>query len=362
MLKRMLNLAQYELLNYPHKSIGYYLTRPLKALAGNDKDVKDRACFGNALLAKSMLDYYKTHVNTEAAKEIIEVVRRYVDRIILGGVKLRFIDDAYVGVVILELYEITSNEKYRKAAEKIYVRLTEAETDTVGSFVYRPKDKKKFFHAESIGAVCPFLSKYSKVTGDPNAMALAITQIENLMKYGMDEKTILPYHGYDSKTGMKYGIIGWGQTVGKIMIGISEMLLYMDSNRPEYDGIRQFYRRLVDKVETYQADGGLYHWQLNAKDGPADTGASAMILYSIAQSVEDKVLIGIHKTRLMRGVEAIMACVQEDGSLPGASIEAKDFNDYPMIFDAFPWALGAAIALFTLVEGELIKINEYVDI
>ena len=361
MLKRMLNLAQYELLNYPRKSIGYYLVRPFKALAGNDKDVKDRACFGNALLAKSMLDYYKTHVNTEVAKEIIEVVKRYADRIILGGINLKFIDDAYVGVVFLDLFEITSNEKYRRAAERLYDKLTNAEIDSAGSFVYRPKEKGKYFRVESIGATCPFLAKYAKITGDPNAIALAITQVNNLIRYGMDEKTIIPYHGFDSMSGMKYGIIGWGQAVGKVMIGISEMLLYMDSDRPEYDGIRQFYRRLVDKVETYQADGGLYHWQLSAKDGPADTGTSAMILYSIAQSVEDKVLIGIHKTRLLRGTEAIMACIQEDGSLPGASAEANGFNDYPMVFDAFPWALGAAIALLTLAEGELAKNNEYVD-
>lgn len=362
MLKRMLNLAQYELLNYPHKNACYYISRPFKALAGNDKDVKDRACFGNALLAKSMLDYYRAHINTEEAKEIIEVVKRYVDRLLLGGMKIRFIDDAYVGIVILDLYELTNNEKYKKAAQKLYNRLTYAEVDAAGSLIYRPKENNKFIHAESIGAVCPFLAKYSKVLGDPNAIALAITQVSNLIYYGMDEKTIMPYHGYDSEKNMKYGIIGWGQAVGKIMIGLSEMLLYMDSNRPEYDTIRQFYRRLVDKVETYQADGGLYHWQLSAKDGPADTGASAMILYSIAKSVENKILIGIHKTRLMRGTEAIIACIQEDGSLPGASAEANGFNDYPMVFDAFPWALGAAISLITILEEELTKNNAGFDI
>ena len=69
----MLNLAQYELLNYPHKPLGYYLVRPIKALAGDNRDVRDKAGFGNAILAKAMIDYYKTHVNTEESKEIIEI-------------------------------------------------------------------------------------------------------------------------------------------------------------------------------------------------------------------------------------------------------------------------------------------------
>lgn len=361
MLKRMLNLAQYELLNYPHKSFGYYLSRPFKALAGNNDDVLDRACFGNALLAKAMMDYYKSHVNTEEAKEIIEVVKRYTDRILLGGVKLRFIDDAYFGVVVLDLYEITSNDKYKTAAQKLYGKIIAWDTNTDGSFVYRPDKKNKDIYVETIGAVCPFLAKYSKVLGDPTAITLATGQVNNLIRFGMDEKSILPYHGYDAQTGMKYGIIGWGQAVGKVMIGLSEMLYYMDSNSPEYDTVRHFYRRLVDKVETYQADGGLYHWQMAAKEGPADTGASAMILYAIAQSVDDKVLIGIHKSRLLRGTEAIIACIQDDGSLPGASCEAKGFNNYPMVFDSYPWALGAAISLLILQEGELAKNNESID-
>lgn len=362
MLKRMLNLAQYEVLNYPHKPVGYYLARPFKALVGNDKEVRDRAAFGNAILAKAMMDYYKKHVNTEEAKEILEVVKRYVDRIIFGRTKLRVIDDAYSGMVILDLYQITNSDKYRKAAQKLYAQIEKAEADSLGAIIYRPREKDSHVHVETIGAVCPFLVKYSTVMGDPNAMTLAITQIDNLINYGMDEKTILPYHGFDSSSGMKYGIIGWGQAVGKVMIGLSETLYYMPTDRPEYETIRQFYRRLVDKVETYQADGGLYHWQLSAKEGPADTGASAMILYSIAQSLEDKVLIGIHKSRLLRGTEAIIACIQEDGSLPGASAEANGFNDYPMIFDAFPWALGPAISLLTLLEEELTKNNEYLDI
>lgn len=362
MLKRMLNLAQYELLNYPHKSIGYYLARPFNALAGNDKNVKDKAGFANAFLAKAMMDYYKSHVNTEEAREIIDVVKRYVDGLLLGGFKFRFIDDAYVGMVILDLYEITSNERYKKAATKLFQRIANAETDSVGSFVFRPKENNKYIYSETVGYVCPFLTRYATMMNDPNALSLSITQVNNLIMYGMDEKTIIPYHGFDTETGIKYGIIGWGQSVGKIMIGLSEMLPYMQPGSNEYETIRQFYRRLVDKVETYQAEGGLYHWQLSAKDGPADTGASAMILYSIARSVEDKVLIGIHKSRLLRGTEAVMACIQEDGSLPGASIEAKGFNDYPMIFDSFPWALGSAISLLTILEEELTKNNASLDI
>ena len=352
MLNKMLNLAQYELLNYPHRSVGYHIGRPFRALFGNVKDPFDRIAFPNALLAKAMMDYYKKHVNTEEGKEILEVLKRYYNRWLLGGCRLYNIDDAYAGMALIDLYRITKNEKYKNAIDKIAQYLMSAETDTSGSMIYRPGENKKMVYADYIGSVCPFLAKYGTTFRDFNAVNLAVTQIENFMNKGMDEKTILPYHGYDVETGMKMGIIGWGQAVGRLMMGMSEVLFYMESDKPGYEEVRQYYRRLVDKVEIYQADGGLYHWQLSAKEGPADTAASAMILYSIAQSVEDKVIIGIHKSRMLRGVEAIKACVQDDGSLPGASAMSGEFGKYPMEFGAFPWSLGPAISLLVLNESE----------
>lgn len=44
---------------------------------------------------------------------------------------------------------------------------------------------------------------------------------------GMDELSGFPYHGFNSDTGMKYGIIGWGRAVGWLTSGMSESLAYL---------------------------------------------------------------------------------------------------------------------------------------
>jgi len=352
MLIRMINQAQYELLNYPHRSVGYYLARPFRILVGRDNDPVDRMAWPNALLAKALMDYYKKHVNSEEAKEISYVVRRYYDRWIFHRKKLFTIDDAYAGMALIDLHQITKNQKYKDAVDAILDFVMHQETDNQGSIIYRPKDRKNYIFVDTIGAVCPFLAKYGKAYGDMDATTLAATQLQNYLENGMDDKLLLPYHGYDYTSGMKMGIIGWGIGVGKLMMGLSEALYYMDPERPEYEGLRMSYRRIVDKAEAYQMEGGLYNWQLSAKDGPADTAATAMILYSIAQSLEDKVLIGIHKSRMLRGVDAIKACVQPDGTLPGASKETDRFNNYPIDFGAYPWALGPALSLLVMINEE----------
>jgi len=352
MLVKMLDQAQYELLHFPHRSLGYHLGRPFRALFSPGKDPYDRMSFGNGCLAKAMMDYYKKHVNSEEAKEIMNIVRRYYDKWYYSGRRLHYIDDLYAGVALIDLQKITGSERYKKGIDEMVKFANNFPTDPNGAFVYRPRKKEPYISAETIGAVCPFLAKYAATYDDMGVLSLAVNQVQNFLEFGMDEKTILPYHGYNYETGMKMGIIGWGQAVGKIMMGMSEMLYYMTPDNPSYEVIRMAYRRIVDKVEIYQTEGGLYSWQLGAKDGPADTAASAMILYSIAQSLDDKILIGIHKSRMMRGVEALKVCVLEDGSLPGASKEAKGFNNYPIEFDTYPWALGPAMSLFNILEEE----------
>lgn len=135
------------------------------------------------------------------------------------------------------------------------------------------------------------------------------------------------------------------------MLGMSESLAYIEESRPSYEVIKQAYRRLVDKVEAYQLKGGMYSWQLAAKEGPADTSATAMILYAIARSLENKVLIGIHKSRMVRGREALWDSVRE-GKIYGCLAECQGFGMYPQIYGAYPWSLGPALSLFAISEEE----------
>ncbi len=361
MINNMLNQAQYELLHYPYYSLDAYLKRPFAALFDKHSKPIDKISFPNGLLAKALMDFYKRNVNTEEGGEALEVAKRFYNKWISKGCKVYSISDVYAGMALIDIHQITGQDKYKRGIDAIANFIFSHDTDDYGSLISYPERKDKMIFADSIGMLCPFMAKYAERYNDMNAMNLAVVMIQNYMSYGMDEKLMLPYQGYDSESHIKYGIIGWGMSVGRLLMGMSETLYYMEKDRQSYEQIKQYYRRIVDKVETYQAEGGLYHWQLSAKEGPADTGATAMILYSIAQSIEDKILIGIHKSRMQRGIEALKICVQEDGTLPGASKDTEKFNEYPIDFGAYPWALGPALSLM-LMTGEGIEKNESSDI
>ncbi len=343
----MVKEAEKELLNYPERSLVYYLKRTIKIIMGNKQPPLDKINWPNGLLAKSLIDYYMQNKNSEEAAIITKCLRKYYDRWIKRGCKIYYLDDIYSGMALIDLHRITGEEKYKKAAETMAQYLFHHEMDSAGSFPYRPEQKNGYIFADGIGMVCPFLCKYGSTYGDMNAINLAIVQIQNFIERGMDGKTGLPYHGYQLESGIKYGIIGWGRAVGWLMIGMAESLAYMEDITPGYDMIKQSYRRMVDKVEAYQLENGLYSWQLVAKEGPVDTSATAMILYAIARSLETKALIGIHKSRMERGRDALWNMVKE-GKLYDCLAECHGFSMYPQVYDAYPWSLGPALSLFAM--------------
>lgn len=347
----MVKEAEWELLHYPKRGMGYRIKRLAKGLLGKGMEPIDKINWPNGLLAVSLVDYYMQNKNSEEALVIMDCLKKYYDRWIRSGCKLYYVDDLVSGMALIELHQITGDEKYKKAADKMVQFLYQHERDEAGSYLYRVKQKNGYIFADMVGMVCPFLCKYGSTYGDSNAVNLAVSQIQNYLAYGMDEKTGLPYHGYHYESGVKYGIIGWGRAVGWLMIGMAETLNYLDKDRPSYELIKQAYRRMVDKVEAYQLEGGLYPWQLSAKEGPVDTSATAMILYAIAKSIENKVLIGIHKSRMLRGREALLSSVRE-GKIKGCLAECQGFSLYPQVYDAYPWSLGPALSLFVLTKEQ----------
>lgn len=347
----MVKEAEFDLLNYPKRKAGYYLKRTAKMLTGRAVEPVDKINWPNGLLAEGLVNYYKKNKNSEEARIIVEYLRKYYDKWIRSGHKLFYVDDMVSGISLIELHQITGEEKYKAAAEAMVQFLYHYERDAAGSFIYRPKQGNDYVFADMIGMVCPFLCKYGSTYGDSNAINLAVAQIQNFIECGMDEKTGLPYHGYQYKSGVKYGIIGWGRAAGWLLLGMSGALAYMNEHDQGYEAVKQAYRRLVDKVEAYQLEGGLYSWQLGAKDGPVDTSATGMILYSIAQSLENKVLIGIHKSRMVRGRDALFGSVKE-GRIYGALAECQGFCMYPQVYGEYPWSLGPALSLFAMTEEE----------
>lgn len=123
----------------------------------------------------------------------------------------------------------------------------------------------------------------------------------------MDEASGLPYHGFDSDTGVKYGIIGWGRAVGWLMSGISESLAYLPEKTPQFSFLRDHFQKLSAIVVGFQKEDGSFPWQLQAQDGPSDSSATAMIACALLRGMQFENLDGHYEENVLRAAEYLLA-------------------------------------------------------
>lgn len=343
----MVDEALTRLKYYPNYRARDHIKQFFKQLSEHETDPHGRIYWPAGLLANALIAYYRNNLNLEISLVIKHALIKHFKHFIKIKHKINCPDTALSGLALIELHQISKDDRYKQALDQITENLKRHAADEEGSLLFRSGKGSNHIYAEGIGMVCPFLCKYGNIYNDPEAVSLAVKQLLNFCRNGMDSRSGLPYHGYEHKENIKHGIIGFGRALGWLMAGMVESLIYMDKEHDGYDEIKQNFRRLVDKVEAYQREDGFYPWQLPAREGPYDTSATAMILYAIARGIENDILIGIHRSRLLRGRDALIK-ISADGKIYNCLADSGGFGIYPQEYDYYPWALGPALSLFSV--------------
>lgn len=265
-----------------------------------------------------------------------------------------YLDDLLAGEVFLAIYADYSKDQvangmingqnagqYRMAVEKMADYAFSYPTDETGSFPYRANQKNGHIYVDAIGLACPFLYEYGRSYEKDEGMELAVKQIANFLAYGIDAATGLPYHGYDIATGDKYGIIGWGRSVGWLLRGmLGCMTTVYGAER-----LKEPYAELIDAALIWQRKDGYFSWQLQAVEGPADTSATAMICLALQEGIRARMLQGEgYQDALEKGIHALRKSTK-NGRVYDCLGECEGFSRYPQQYGAYPWALGVALLL-----------------
>ena len=332
-LNELLQETKYQLFHYPEtdkKQMIKYVIKRIIRPAHTPK--KDTFFWPHALLTQSL----------EEAGEA-EVLKRYYDLWIEKGMPIHNIDNVMHGYSLLYVYEKTGEEKYKLAAERLYMFLVKYQREMQGCIPYR-KGNPNHIYVDGVGMIVPFLCRYGKMFEQREAMDLGIAQIRDFLESGMDEKSSLPYHGYDLKTGVKYGIIGWGRALGWLLLAMADSYEFVDEKDRQW--LSEVYRKLLINSLSYLRKDGYFSWQITAVEGPKDTSATAMIGYALKKGKiylmnenmqqEDRVLV----EDALKKIESAMVNSCKNGKIYDCSGECHGFSQYPQVYGAYPWSLG----------------------
>lgn len=347
LLCRMKAEAVWELLHYSEKDMKRKCRDMLKKAAGRYVPPQDDIFWDTGLLANGLMEFSEE-------KEIFDAVREYFDRWTAQGMPIHYMDDTLCGAALLQVYQATSEEKYKKGADRMaeyLLDLAQKEADAAGSIPYRPAQKNGHVYVDGIGMICPFLAMYGVAYEKEEAVRLAVTQIENMLKYGMDEKTGLPYHGFRYESRVKYGIIGWGRAAGWLFMGMRGVLYQLRNGKAarfslasEYRKLEEAFVGLLEAVSRYQRKDGGFSWQLEAMEGPADSSATAMIAQALYFGAElGNTEAGIKWKKMFRSAVDFLCESEKDGKIYRCLGECMGFSQYPQVYGAYPWSLGTAL-------------------
>ena len=346
-LKKLIEESKVQLFHYPvftkKQDMKYFVKRILRP-ANTPK--RDSFFWTHAMLAQGL----------EEAEEL-EILKKYYDSWIERGLPIHNVDNVMNGYSLLYVYEQTKEEKYKEAADKLYQYLLQYKSEMKETIPYR-RNHPTHIYVDGLGMIVPFLCRYGKLFGKKDAVELGALQMKEFLEQGMEKESGLPYHGYDLKTKVKYGIIGWGRAVGWLLLAMADSYEFLEKEEQRW--LENVYRKLLFESLPYLREDGYFSWQLSAKEGPKDTSATAMIGYALQKAIkfgivkaENEMSLGkrpriISEVRVdfengvKRMEQAILSSVK-NGKIMDCSGECEGFSQYPQMYGAYPWSLGPGL-------------------
>ena len=343
------------LIDYSKPDMVRKLKNIAKKLLGKSVAGRNYISWPTGLCALGLIEFIKSHPESEEAEKAEKELVSYYDRWIENGRKIGRVDDVLAGYVLLELMELKEEyaDRYSDAAEGFSDFLKKARTDKNGTYVYNPLQEDDLVLADMLGMVCPYLCA---VKGFEGSIDNAVSQIRTFIDNAYDTKTGLLYHGYINSDGFigRTGIIGWGRTMGWTMMGVSLTLTLMDRAHPCYEIIKEYLTRFILSTIRFLRDDGLFSWQLT-KEGPEDTSGSAMIAYSIQKALSegmitpaDDDIYDCARQIVLHVKGALEKYITDDGDVTGALSECKGPGIHPQEYGSYPWSVGTVLALFSV--------------
>ncbi|MEI7025927.1 glycoside hydrolase family 88/105 protein [Paenibacillus sp. y28] len=138
--------------------------------------------------------------------------------------------------------------------------------------------------ADDLYMSTPFLCRYARLTGTPEALDEAARQFLLFRRYlFMPEQRIMS-HVYDFKYGQATQI-PWGRGNGWTIFSLSEVLEALPEGHEARPELLAFFNELCGGYAALQADSGLWHQVLNDDQTYEEASCTAMFAYAFSRGV-----------------------------------------------------------------------------
>ena len=205
------------------------------------------------------------------------------------------IDNINNGKILLLLYKVTGQDKYRKAAALLREQLRTQPRTSAGGFWHKKIYPSQMW-LDGLYMGEPFYAEYAVLFHDRQAFDDITNQFRQMEIHSRDDRTGLLYHGWDESRKQRWANPDtgrsphfWGRAMGWYAMALVDALDYFPDNDERRTALIKILERLAVAVEKYQEPkSGLWYQILdkgNAKGNYLEASASCMFTYALAKGV-----------------------------------------------------------------------------
>ncbi|ABR47117.1 glycosyl hydrolase, family 88 [Alkaliphilus metalliredigens QYMF] len=259
---------------------------------------KEKWNYEDGCVYKGALDLYKATND----KEYLNFVKAFIDESISeSGEILRYeieefnIDNINTGKVLFDLYEMTRESKYKKAAMQLREQLQKHPKTEEGSFWHKKIYPNQVW-LDGLYMAMPFYAEYEKLFNKSQGFEDIHKQFMVVRDRVKDLESGLYYHGYDEskkerwshpETGLSQNF--WSRAMGWFVMAMVDTLEVIGEGTPYFLGIQEMLKESIDALLKYQ-DKQTFMWyqvidQIHGEGNYLETSGTLMIAYGILKGV-----------------------------------------------------------------------------
>lgn len=225
------------------------------------------------------------------------------------------LDNVLSGRSLLLLYQVTREEKYRKAARLLREQLKTQPRTSEGGFWHKKVYPFQMW-LDGLYMGEPFYAEYAATFHEDADFDDIANQLIFMERHARDPRTGLLYHGWDESREQRWADPQtghspsfWGRAMGWYALALVDVLDYFPKEHPKRGELLAILKRLADAVEKYQdPKSGLWYEVLDkggAEGNYLEASASCMFVYALAKAVRQGYLPDPHLKAALKGYRGI---------------------------------------------------------
>ena len=226
------------------------------------------------------------------------------------------LDNVMPGRLLLLLYKVAGQEKYRKAAGLLREQLKTQPRTSEGGFWHKKIYPEQMW-LDGLYMAEPFYAEYAAAFHEDADFDDIANQFVLMEHHARDSKTGLLYHGWDESRKQRWADPAtgrspnfWGRGVGWYAMALVDTLDYFPKDHPKREALLAILKRLAAAVEKYQEPKSGLWYEVPDKGGAEgnylEASASCMFVYALAKGVRQGYLPDSYFQVARKGYQGIV--------------------------------------------------------